>query len=215
VLTVYDVFAVAPLGAGVVDATAGSALVTAYFTGQELKNILEFFLVDSPAHPGEYFPRASGMRFRYDKSRPTFDVVTTIELGDLDRGYRAIDIRGRDGRLYSLTCPLMLGVILVAIPKYTKGKLSLVAKNKAGQPLKSKVEALDAPRENSGYLLAPPGTVDKGSVATSAGSGAVREVKEWQAIMDHLCRLPVKSKGELPTVPVDERAAEVRAIKAG
>jgi 5'-nucleotidase len=215
VLTVYDVFAVAPLGAGVVDKTAGSALVTGYFTGQELKNIIEFFLVDSPAHPGEYFPRASGMRFRYDKSRQTFDVVTAIELGDLDRGYRAIDISGKDGHLYSLTCPLMLGVILVAIPKYTKGKLPLVAKNKAGQPLKSKVEALDAPRENSGYLLAPPGTVDKGSVATGTGRGAVREIKEWQAIMDHLRRLPVKSKGELPTIPVDERAAEVRAIKVG
>ena len=32
VQTVYDVFAVAPLGAGVVDTTAGSALVTGYFT---------------------------------------------------------------------------------------------------------------------------------------------------------------------------------------
>jgi 5'-nucleotidase len=78
VQTVYDVFAVAPLGAGVVDPTAGSALVTAHFTGPELKHLLEFFLVDSPAHPGEYFPRASGMRFRYDPSRPKFDVVTAI-----------------------------------------------------------------------------------------------------------------------------------------
>jgi 5'-nucleotidase / UDP-sugar diphosphatase len=214
VLTVYDVFAVAPLGAGVVDATAGSALVTGYFTGPELKNILEFFLVDSPAHPGEYFPRASGMRFRYDTSRPKFDAVTAIELGDIDRGYRAIDIGGRDGRLYSLTCPLMLGVILVSIPKYTKGLLPLVAKNKDGQPLVSRVEALDAPRENSGYLLAPPGTVDKASVATGAGRDAVREIKEWQAIMDHLRSLPVKSNGKWPVIPVDERAAEVRAIKA-
>ena len=70
VQTVYDVFGVAPLGAGVVDPTAGSALVTGYFTGQELKNMLEFLLVDNPAHPGEYFPRTSGMRFRYDPSRP-------------------------------------------------------------------------------------------------------------------------------------------------
>ncbi len=213
VVTVYDVFAVAPLGAGVVDSTAGSALVTGYFTGQELKNILEFFLVDSPAHPGEYFPRASGMRFLYDKSRPTFDVVTGIELGDLDRGYKAIDISGKDGRLYSLTCPLMLGVILVAIPKYTKGKLQLAAKKKDGMPLTSRVDALDAPHENSGYLLAPAGKVDQSSVATAAGGGAPREIKEWQAIMDHLRDLPVKKKGELPTIPVDERAAEVRAIK--
>jgi 5'-nucleotidase len=215
VLTVYDVFAMAPLGAGVVDTTAGSALVTAYFTGLDLKNILEFFLVDSPAHPGEYFPRVSGLRFRYDKSRPMFDVVTAIELGDIDRGYRAIDISGKDARLYSLTCSLYVGVILVAIPKYTKGKLALVAKNKDGQQLTSRVEALDAPRDNLGYLLAPPGTVDKNSVATGNGNGPTREIKEWQAIMDHLRSLPVKKKGELPVIPVDERAAEVRAIKVG
>jgi len=215
VQTVYDVFAVAPLGAGVVDTTAGSALVTGYFTGLELKNILEFLLIDNPAHPGEYFPRTSGLRFRYDPSRTKFDVVTAIELGDLDRGYRAIDIMGKDERLYSLTCPLYLGQILVAIPKYTKGKLALVAKNKEGQPLTSKVEALDAPRENSGYLLPSPGTVDRSSVATGAGKDALHEIKEWQAIMDHFRSLPVKSKGELPVIPVDERAAEVRAIKGG
>jgi len=27
--------------------------------------------------------------------------------------------------------------------------------------------------------------------------------------------LPVKNKGELPVIPVDERAAEVRALKVG
>jgi 5'-nucleotidase len=189
--------------------------VTGYFTGLELKHLLEFFLVDNPAHPGEYFPRVSGMRFRYDMSRPKFDVVTAIELGDLDRGYKAIDISGKDEKLYSLTCPLMLGQILVAIPTYTKGLLPLVAKNKTGQPLTSKIEALDDPRSSTAQLMPPPGTVDKSSVATGAGKDAAREIKEWQAIMDHLRSLPAKSAGELPTIPVDERAAEVRAIKVG
>jgi 5'-nucleotidase/UDP-sugar diphosphatase len=215
VQTVYDVFALAPLGAGVLDTTAGSTLVTGYFTGQELKNMLEFFLVDSPAHPGEYFPRASGMRFRYDPSCPKFDVVTAIEIGDLDRGYRAIDVSGKDARLFSLSCPLYLAMILIAIPKYSKGKLPLVAKNKEGQPLTSKVEALNDPRSGTPDLLPPSGTMDRASVATAPEKGAVREIKEWQAIMDHLRALPVKTAGELPTIPVDERAAEVRAIKAG
>ena len=166
VQTVYDVFAVAPLGAGVVDQTAGSALVTGWFTGQDLKNLLEFLLVDNPTHPGEFFPRASGMRFRYDQSRPKFDVVTAIELGDLDRGYKAIDSSGKDGRLYSLTCPLMVGQFIVAIPKYTKGKLALVAKNRKGEPLKSKVEALEDPHidplnSENPYILPPPGKLDK------------------------------------------------------
>lgn len=213
VLTVYDVFAVAPLGAGIVDMTAGSALVTGYFTGIELKNILEFFLVDSAAHPGEYFPRCSGMRFRYDKSRAMFDVVTAIELGDLDRGYNAIDISENEGRLYSLTCPLMLGTILVAIPKYSKGKLSLAPKKKDGKPLTSRVDALDDPRRSTAHLLAPPGQVDRDSIAVDAGAGVPKEIKEWQAIMDYLSRLPTAGPGELPVIPVDARAAEVRAIK--
>ena len=84
-------------------------------------------------------------------------------------------------------------MIIVAIPKYTKGKLALVPKNKDGQPLKSKVEALDDPRDSTRDLLPPQGTVDKGSVATAAEKGTVREIKEWQAIMDHLRSLPVKS----------------------
>jgi 5'-nucleotidase len=103
---------------------------------------------------------------------------------------------------------------LMAIPKYTKGKLALVAKNKKGQPLKSKVEALDDPRSDTPDLLPPTGKLDKKSVATDGKSKAAKEIKEWQAIMDHLRTLPAK-KGELPVIPVDGRAAEVRAIKEG
>jgi len=215
VQTVYDVFALAPLGFGVVDSTAGSALVTAYLTGKELKNLLEFLLVDNPTHPGEYFPRVSGMRFRYDRSRPKFDVVTAIEIGDLDRGYRPIDISGKDERLYSLSCPLYLGVILASIPKMTKGKLDLLPKNKDGQPFQSRVEALVIPRRIASLYLPPPkGAVDKDSIATVAKEAAVHEIKEWQAIMDYLRSLPTSNKDELPIIPVDERAAEVRAITA-
>jgi 5'-nucleotidase len=119
VQTVYDVFAIAPLGAGVLDTTAGSTLVTGYFPGQELKNILEFMLLDNPAHPGEYFPRTSGLKIRYDMSRPKFDVVTALELGDIDRGYQAIDITGKDARLYSVTTPLYLATDLDSAVDFT------------------------------------------------------------------------------------------------
>ncbi|MEY3300029.1 MAG: hypothetical protein RLZZ597_3289, partial [Cyanobacteriota bacterium] len=63
VQTVYDIFALAPLGNGIVDPTAGSAMVKGYFTAAEIKNILEFLLIDDPNHPGEYYPRTSGLRF--------------------------------------------------------------------------------------------------------------------------------------------------------
>lgn len=51
--------------------------------------------------------------------------------------------------------------------------------------------------------------------AFMTGNDAGREIKEGQAIIDHLRSLPVKNPGELPVIPVDERAAEVRAIKVG
>ena len=214
VQTVYDVFAMAPLGAGIIDTTAGSALVTGYLNGLDLKNLIEYMLVDNPTHPGEFFPRASGMRFRYNLSRPKFDAVTAIELGDIDRGYKPIDISGKSDRLYSLTCPLMVGQFIVAIPKFSKGKLQIVAKNRKGQQLKSKVEALEDPRSSTPDLLSPTGKTDRKSVAIGGKSKAAKEIKEWQAIMDHLRTLPAK-KGQLPVIPVDERAAEVRAIKEG
>src|SRR5262249_39818499 len=86
--TVYDVFGVCPLGFGIVDPTAGGALVTAYLSGKDLKSLLEFFLADDPTLPGQYFPRVSGMRVRYDTSRPKYDQVTEIQRGDLESGYR-------------------------------------------------------------------------------------------------------------------------------
>jgi 5'-nucleotidase len=214
VQTVYDVFAIAPLGAGVLDTTAGSTLVTGYFTSREVKNILEFMLLDNPAHPGEYFPRTSGLKIQYDLSRPKFDVVTGLEIGDINRGYKAIDITGKDTRLYSVTTPLYLATIIVAIPKFTKGMISLVAKNKNGQPLKSQVEAVVDLRSDTPDLLPPGGITDKESVATTVTNGTIREIKEWQAIMDYLRKLPARN-GELPVVPVDEKANEVRAIKVG
>ena len=203
----------APLGSGIVDQTAGSALVTAYFTGKELKNILEFLLVDNPAHPGEYFPRASGMKFKYDPSRSKFDVVTSIELGDFDHGYKTIDLSGEDQKLYSLTCPVYLGILIAAIPKYTKGLLAVLPKNALGRGLKSRVEAMYQPKDNVAEILAPPGILDENEIAVSGKT--IYEIKEWQAIMDYMHKLPVKKGAKLPVIPVDARASEVRSILTG
>jgi len=57
--------------------------------------------------------------------------------------------------------------------------------------------------------------MEKASIAAGPGKNGVREVKEWQAIMDHLRKLPVKEPGKLPIGPVDGRAVEVRATKVG
>jgi len=131
VQTVYDVFLLAPLGIGVADQSAGGSLVVVYLTGREIKNCLEFLLIGNPNLPGQYFPRVSGMRFRYDLSRPKFDAVTQIELGDLTRGYRTIDISDKSStNLYSVACNLYFGLVLISVSR--KAGVSLVPKKRTG-----------------------------------------------------------------------------------
>jgi 5'-nucleotidase len=185
--TAYDIFLLAPLGIGVADQSAGGSLVVGHFTGREIKNCLEFFLPGSPNLPGQYYPRVSGMRFRYDLSRPKFDAVTQIELGDLVRGYRTIDISESAKQLYSLTCNLYVGIMLASIPKKTNGALALAPKKKDGTPLQSRTDALPGSQsdaQSGPYLLPPKGTIDKDEVMRDPKSPAL-EIKEWQAIMNY------------------------------
>ncbi|GMQ88261.1 MAG: bifunctional UDP-sugar hydrolase/5'-nucleotidase [Gammaproteobacteria bacterium] len=209
--TPYDVYALAPLGSGIVDDTAGSAMVKAYFTGHELKQILEFFLIDDPVLPGQYFPRASGMRFTYDPSKPEFDMVKKIEIGDLQSGYKSIDISGSSKELFSFTCPLYAGLILVAVPKLTKGALEFTPKKKDGTPIKSRTEALVDPRTStSPYVLSDHASIEPDVAVTDSPQ---HEIKEWQAIMDYMAQLPDKNSESLSVLHMNDRAKEIRAVR--
>ena len=214
VQTVYDVFAVAPLGAGVVDPTPGSTLVTGYLTGLDIKNAIEFCLAGSPARPGDYFPRTSGLRFTYDPSRPQLAQVTEVALGDMDKGYLPIDITGADDKIYGVTCPLFFALMLVAIPKFTQGKLSFTARDREGKPLESQVDAIPVPERETPDLLPEAGiSIDSLDMLGTSDGGAPVEIKEWQAIMEYMMALPVTGPGELPMVPTDARASELRFIR--
>lgn len=212
VQTAYDVFLIAPIGIGVKDQSAGGSLVKAYFTGRELKTCLELLLPGNPNLPGQYFPRVSGMRFRYDMSRPKLDAVTEIELGNRADGYRSIDISEASKKLYSLTCNLYLGIILVAMSK--KYGVPLSAKKKDGTPMTSRAEAL--PEHQSGpYLLPPAGSLDEEQVVRGEGAGQSMEIKEWQAIIDYLKSLPTKNERGVSILAMDESTEEKRAFDVG
>ena len=209
VQTVYDIFTLAPLGNGIVDPTAGSALVKGYFTAAELKNILEFLLMDDPNHPGEYYPRTSGLRFYYDPSRPRFDQITALELGNLDDGYAPLDLEAPT--LYSFATSLYVGSILVYIPQLSKGALSLQPKKADGSPLTRKAEAIVDPRASTSPYVLP--TTTHLNTDLAAINGASREIKEWQAIMDYFVNLPEKNADGISMLVKDERAREVRGIQ--
>jgi 5'-nucleotidase len=151
------------------------------------------------------------MRFRYEPARPLFDRVTRIELGDLSRGYRAIDISGASKELYSLAGNLYLGLMLASMPRQTNGALSFAPKKKDGTPLGSRADAL--PTEQSGpYLLPPKGTIDMEQVVPEPTAAASMEIKEWQAIMGFLKSLPMKNAQGITVLAMDERAREDRSL---
>jgi 5'-nucleotidase len=175
--------------------------------------LLEFFLAGNPNLPGQYFPRVSGMRFRYDPSRPEYDLVTQIELGDLATGYRVIDVTEQAKDLYSVSCNLYVGIVAASIPAKTQGKLPLAPKKKDGTPLKSRVDALPDLPQTGPYLLPPQGTIDKDEVVNGTGAASSLEIKEWQAIMDYLKSLPTKNDRGIAVLELDERSTEIRAIK--
>ena len=210
VQTVYDVFLLAPLGIGVADQSAGGSLVVVYLTGREIKNCLEFLLIGNPNLPGQYFPRVSGMRFHYDLSRPRFDAVTQIELGDLAGGYRTIDISDSTN-LFSVACNLYFGLVLIST--WRKAGVSLVPKKRDGTPIKSRAEALPETPQSGPYLLPPKGSIEEDqAVRGGSGANASMEIKEWQAIMEYLKTLPKKNDREVRSLVMDERAAENRTI---
>ena len=149
------------------------------------------------------------MRFHYDLSRSKFDAVTQIELGDLARGYRTIDITDTSTNLYSVACNLYFGLVLTSISK--KAGVSLVPKKRDGTPLTSRAEAL--PEGQSGpYLLPPKGTIEPDQVVHASGTTSSMEIKEWQAIMEYLKMLPHKNDKGVPILVIDEYAEENRAI---
>jgi len=209
VQTVYDIFTLAPLGNGIVDPTAGSAMVQGYFTAAEIKNILEFLLLDDPNHPGEYYPRTSGLRFYYDPRRPRFNQVTALELGTLDDGYTPLDLAAPT--LYGFATSLYVGSVLVYIPQLTKGALTLQPKKADGSPLTTKAEAIVDPRDSTSPYVLPATTHLNADLA--AINAASREIKEWQAIMDYLVNLPNKTPDGLSILVKDDRAREIRGIK--
>lgn len=206
------------VGAAIVGATTTPILSAAdqaesrTFTILHIKNCLEFLIYGNPNLPGQYFPRVSGMRFRYDTTRTMFEAVTEIELGDLDPGYRQIDISEKATALHGVACNLYLGVILASIRAKTKGTLSVKPKTKDGAPLKSRADALPS-RQSSPYLLPPKGSIDGREVVQ--GSAPAMEIKEWQAIIDYLKGRPRKNEQGVALLTVDTQTAENRSVNIG
>ncbi|CAD5107877.1 bifunctional metallophosphatase/5'-nucleotidase [Zestomonas carbonaria] len=188
VQAVSDLFRIAPLGIGEYDDAPGYPLIKVYFTGREIKSILEVLLLAYQLRDSDsYYPRVSGVRFSYNPYRVPFDRVSRIEIGDEQRGYQELDLD--DSRLYSVGASSYVGSFTWLIPELTKGLLEVVPKDAEGRP----------------YAEIRDTVID-----TDPETPGVQEYKEWQALLDHVRVLPDQDGDGLADIPTQGAAAESR-----
>ncbi|WP_341781130.1 bifunctional metallophosphatase/5'-nucleotidase [Ectopseudomonas mendocina] len=189
---VSDLFRIAPLGIGHFDDEPGYPMIKAYFTAREIKSLLEVLLLAYQLRDSDsYYPRVSGVRFTYNPWRVPFDRISRLEIGDPVKGYRDLDLD--DTRLYSIGATSYVGSFTWLVPDLTKGLLSVTPKDAEGRPL---------PRIEDAIVDQDPDTDD------------VQELKEWQALLDHIRSLPDLDGDGLADIPTTGVAAEVRMIRA-
>lgn len=190
VQSVSDLFRIAPLGIGQFDDEPGYPMIKAYLSAREIKNLLEVLLLAYHLRSDSYYPRVSGLRFSYNPWRVPFDRVSRIEIGDAERGYRELALD--DPRLYSIAATSYVGSFTWLVPELTKGLLDLVPKDAEGRPLARIEDAI---------------------VDQDPARDGVQELKEWQALLDHIRRLPDVDGDGLADIPTTGAAAEARMLR--
>ncbi|MDH1444208.1 5'-nucleotidase C-terminal domain-containing protein [Pseudomonas sp. GD03721] len=189
---VSDLFRIAPLGIGEFDDEPGYPMIKAYVNAREIKSLLEVLLLAYQLRDsGSYYPRVSGIRFSYNPWRVPFDRVSRIEIGDAQGGYRDLDLN--DTRLYSIGATSYVGSFTWLVPDLTNGLLDVIPKDADGRPL---------PR------------IEDAIVDQDPDKEGVQELKEWQALLDHIRNLPDLDGDGLADIPTTGAAAEARMIRA-
>jgi 5'-nucleotidase/UDP-sugar diphosphatase len=181
-----------PLGIGEFDDEPGYPMIKAYVSTREIKSLLEVLLLAYQLRDSQsYYPRVAGVRFTYNPWRVPFDRVSRIEIGDAVNGYRDLDLD--DTRLYSIGATSYVGSFTWLVPELTQGLLDVIPKDVEGRPL---------PR------------IEDAIVDQDPARAGVQELKEWQALLDHIRSLPDLDGDGLADIPTTGVAAEERMIRA-
>jgi len=130
-ITVSDVFNVSSLGVGK-DKIPGYPLIKVYLTGAELKTVAE---VDASISPlmGEARLNIGGLRFTFNPKRLILNKVTEVYLMNDVKSH----IELNDSQLYPIVADLYSGQMLGAVAEKSYGILSIVPKDKEGNPVEN------------------------------------------------------------------------------
>ncbi len=186
---VSDLFRVVPLGIGELDDAPGFGLVSFYLTAPELKKAFEVVTTVYPRKGSDFFLQISGAKFRYNPNRVPFDRVMDIELADSAGVFAPLELSANNKKLYKVGCDFFVGAFINIVGDFTSGLLTMVPKDRSGQPITDLTKALiDAHPEIAG----------------------VQETKEWTAFLDYVRRFPDANGNNIPDMPERYRLPQGR-----
>jgi 5'-nucleotidase/UDP-sugar diphosphatase len=176
--SVADLFRVVSLGSGN-DNVPGYPLARIFVTGKELKGIMEILYL-APSSSRDNYIYFGGLRATFDPEKGLLKKITSIETGNIEKGFTAVDWSKKNTKLYSITANTYLLEFVGIIRKLSKGLVKVTLKNEKGEPLQSIYDAvIDADPETQG----------------------VQEVKEWMALIWYLQQQPDTNNNGIPDIP--------------
>ncbi len=182
VITFADAFNVVPLGIGP-DTFPGYPLVTFYLNPSDLRAGLELAAA-ADVVGGDFVIQASGITAHYDPSRPPFQRITSLAVGDTPVTLNATT------PCFRVTTTLYVGSLLGVVDRVTNHALAVVPKQQDCTTVITDVQA---------------------QIIHTVTGGASSELKAWQAFVTFLRGLPADT-GALPALPASYMAPQGRFV---
>jgi 5'-nucleotidase/UDP-sugar diphosphatase len=175
--TAPDLFRVMPLGSGK-DNVPGYPLSRLYFTGKELKSILEILLVAYKSSPDNYC-YYSGFRVRYDPEKGLLKKIKKIEIVHSDGKIVNVDLSKKSTSLYSVTTDSYTLEFIGIIKKMSFGLINVV------------------PKDSSGNRVTDMG---KAVIDMNDNLEGIQEGKEWLALQEFLSSMKDVNSNGIPDI---------------
>lgn len=181
--TVADIFRIISQGNGK-DNIPGYPLARVFVTGHELKGILEVLYL-APRQSRDNYIYAGGLRATFNPEKGLLRKITSVEIGNGQKGFMPVDFSKRNKKLYSITADsYVLGFVSI-IRKLSKHLIVINLKNERGDPVRSPDDAI----------------ID----ADPAMSG-IQEIKEWMALVWFLQQQPDLNGNGIGDIPDSYRS---------
>jgi 5'-nucleotidase/UDP-sugar diphosphatase len=160
-----------PLGIGP-DTHPGYPLVTFYLAGSDLRAGLELAAAGDVVG-GDFVIQTSGLRAHYDASKPPFQRITSLAVGDTDVAL------GASAPCFRVTTSLYVAGLLGVVKSVTSNQLAVVPKLQ------------DCSTEITNM---------QDRIVTTGSGPTLAELKAWQALLTYLSNQPKDTATGIPTL---------------